>query len=113
MRFLIVAVSLFSSTVHAGFSVRGGGDEVALEFWQAYARAVDEIQDRQPEVARKIRGLNLEDVSEDVKVLIVDQPLLAAVDGGEQESVALNEPSTLRIWIDRARWRAITSPRLR
>ena len=93
-----------------GFSVRGGGDEVALEFLAEVATVLKEIRDSHPELASSVSGLAL---PEREQILVIEDPLMLEVPGGTQDSIAVNEPATGRIWINRARWASVRSNPLR
>jgi hypothetical protein len=111
----LTILSLLSPLAEAreGVTVRGGGDDTALEFTNAFHAAVNEIDARFPDLAAAVRPTAPEALLSRVSIFVEDQPLLVPAGEGTQESVAVNEPATLRIWINRARWRDVGHTRIR
>ena len=110
---LVLITFSFSSALAEGFSVRGGGDEAGLEFTNAYSFALEEIHKNYPDLAAKLAAYQLDGILDEVKIFVDDKPLHVDAGDGQQESVAVNEPATMRIWINRLRWNATTHPRIR
>ena len=109
--FLSILV-LLGQIAFAGDKTLNGGDDIAMEFQQAFYGAMLEISKNQPELYAQIREHDLSSVAKGAEFLIVDTPLKVVLGGIEQESVAANEPATKTIYINRARWRSITDVRV-
>lgn len=82
-----------------------GGDEVALEFRQAFSSAVSRAQEKLPALYGKIQAAGLPEVLESAEILVVDEPLLVKKDGVYQDSIALNSLSPRQIRVNRFRWK--------
>lgn len=93
-----------------GVSVRGGGDEVALEFLAEVNGVLQEIRERHPDLAPLV--INLKPPTRD-QILVSEEPLTIPIPGGVQDSIAVNEPHSGRIWVNRARWASVRSAPLR
>lgn len=115
MNMAILAGLLLATTAHSvgGFTIRGGGDEVAVDFMQAAYEAIDEIRKEDPELEVVIDSLLLERTIATAEVFVVDEEVSADIPGAMQASLAINDPATKRIWLNRDRWLAIKSPRMR
>lgn len=116
--FSLIVLSIFSLSVSAGgVSFRGGGDDIALEFTNALNEAIRQIQQKHPEIAEQLQGLDLESLSKKATIFIEDKKLFVTIGEGdktsEQESVAVNEPLSNSIWINRKRWNKVKQPRIR
>jgi len=97
-----------------GSSVRGGGDEVALEFQNAFARAIQNIKANKPELLKPQELNDLVAKANEANIVVVDTPLTTTTeDGAVQFSVAVNDPGQSRIDINRKRWNAIINPHIR
>jgi hypothetical protein len=90
-----------------------GGDEVALEFLQAFSSAVGVTKLAAPELYQKIQSAGLPLLPKLENIIVVEVPLPVQKDGYTQESVATNDPATGMIVINRARWEKIKNLRLR
>lgn len=101
--------SLFSADAFA-WKETGGGDELGLEFQRAFASALQRIENR--EVALEVDLAKLKRASSRAKVISADQPLLVSIGDEVQDSVAINEPATGLVRVQRARWKAISDPRV-
>lgn len=90
-----------------------GGDEVALEFLDAFDRARIYVQ-RDPSLAfASLRGFDFESTLASPRILTVDEPLFVEWGNQRQESAAVNYPRSKIIKVNRSRWRAIASPALK
>jgi hypothetical protein len=92
---------------------RGGGDEVGLEFHAAFHSALQELKNKDLATFKQIANAQIELVAKNAKVIVVDEALDVHVKDLIQDSVAANEPHTMTIMINRARWNAIKSPHLK
>ncbi|MGE3260231.1 MAG: hypothetical protein AB7K68_00485 [Bacteriovoracia bacterium] len=117
MKALILAVTLvftFTGPCFAsGSSVRGGGDEVALEFHKSLSRAISELKERDQEIYRRISADRLLDLSREAKIVVVDNALEVKIKDLIQNSVAVNVPAKNLILINRSRWQAIADDRVK
>lgn len=91
----------------------GGGDEVALEFTQAFRNAYQEIQANHPDLAAQLNGQDLEAAMKRASLFVVEQTLKVEYQGIQQESVATNTPASGWILINRYRWQQIRQQRIR
>jgi hypothetical protein len=96
-----------------GVTVRGGGDDTAFEFTNAFHAAMNEIAKSFPDLAGLVAPAAPEELLPKVNIFVEEQPLLVPAGEGTQESVAVNEPATARIWVNRARWRNVGHTRIR
>ncbi|MGZ3695673.1 MAG: hypothetical protein ACXWQO_16295 [Bdellovibrionota bacterium] len=90
-----------------------GGDEVALEFFQALASSVTVAKLASPELYQKIIAAGLPGLVKLENILVVEVPLPVQKDGYTQESAATNDPASGKILINRTRWQSIKNLRLR
>ena len=105
--FLALAVSLSAvaaQSVQAQDKIGNGGDEVALQFAQAFNTAIATIEAKLPELAFKVREARLRDVLAKATILVTEETLKISFAGVEQESIAMNQPQTRTIVINRLRW---------
>ena len=91
----------------------GGGDDVALEFAQAFDKAFNEIKANDPDLYNQIAAANLPDLLKSAQILVVNQPLKVTYNTLEQESVATNTPASKWIAINRFRWQQIHQAHIR
>ena len=111
---LVFMASFFSLPAMAeGTSIRGGGDEVALEFADSLRAAVVEVRERFPSWANEIDLATLNTAPDRATIFVTNAALMVPAGEGEQESVAVNDPAINTIWINRPRWQAITNDRIR
>lgn len=89
----------------SGSSVRGGGDEVGIEFQQVMATALKEAGN----MGLPVDMPQLEQIAAQAKVLVVDTPLFVESAGLRQDSIAVNDRSDQTIQINRSRWKMIQS----
>lgn len=111
--YLLTSLLYTVSSFAEGVSVRGGGDEIGLEFIKAAQDSIKNIRDRYPDIARKFNTAIVDSLLAESKIIIVEEPLFVPADNGQQASVAVNEPSSKTIWIHRQRWKAISSIHIR
>jgi hypothetical protein len=88
----------------------GGGDEVALEFRQAFAASLRTIKEGR--IRGKFSVGDLERAVEKANLVVVDEPLTVRFQDLTQESVAVNEPANWLIKINRGRWNSLKSAKL-
>lgn len=82
---------------------RGGGDEVGLDFLASTQRILEKKSSHE-KIASLLKKIPLQDLMEKTKVLVTDLDLVVAMDGVLQKSIAINDPSTFTIQINRKRW---------
>ena len=109
----ILSLACFPAFGREGVTVRGGGDDTALEFTNAFHAAMNEIEKSFPELAAAIAPAGPAALLPKVNIFVEENPLLVPAGEGSQESVAVNEPATLNVWINRARWRNVGHTRIR
>ncbi|WP_413577799.1 hypothetical protein ACLVWU_04980 [Bdellovibrio sp. HCB290] len=121
MRTFLLALSLFvgiSAFAQPGKVIRGnegayGGDEVGLEFKTLAKMGFDEIKREHDELAKLFsvtEALKMVDVAQ---VLAVDDNLQLEVNGVLQQVVMVNYPKEKKILINRMRWKAIGSKKIK
>jgi len=96
-----------------GTSIRGGGDELALDFAITLRAAVAEVRERFPTWGTELDLAGLEAAPDRTTIFVTSAALVVPAGGGEQESVAANDPSSRTIWINRSRWEGISNGRIR
>lgn len=87
-----------------------GGDEVSLEFLEAFDRAWTFVRRSPSPVFAEIRSEELEAIVKGARILTVDEPLFVEWGNHRQESAAVNFRRAKVIKVNRARWAAIPSP---
>lgn len=113
MRFLLLAALLVTASATSlaeeklGNEGANGGDEVALEFKQAFSSAVARAKERSPYLYEMITGAKLPLVFGSAIVLVTDEPLTVKRNGFYQDSVAINYPNTGQIILNRHRWKEL------
>ncbi|RZA09912.1 MAG: hypothetical protein EOP11_00115 [Proteobacteria bacterium] len=112
---LLIIFSLTSASAFSreGVTVRGGGDETALEFTNAFHAAVQEIEKRGGPLRAEIETSELAALLPKVSFFVEDRPILLATAGGTVEAVAVSAPASLTIKLNRARWRQVAHTRIR
>ncbi|KYG66677.1 hypothetical protein AZI86_06425 [Bdellovibrio bacteriovorus] len=112
MRFLraflssIVVLSLSWSWA-SGTSVRGGGDDVGLEFQSAFMFALQDIRLNHQDLYSQIAPSGVYQVALQTKIFVFDGPLFLDDTTQDQNVVALNDPSNYSIALSRPRWEQI------
>lgn len=109
----IVVPALALPVRQEGFGVRGGGDEIALEFFMSAQKAIEDVGVLDAEMAAVFKRLRVTDSLSAMSVVVVTYPLFVATDEERQESIAVNEPSASRVLVNRARWRDLSDERIR
>lgn len=104
---LCVSASALAAEASQGNEGANGGDEVALEFRQAFASAVARTQSRLPYVYEMITKAQLPRIMESAVVLVTDSPLTVKRNGLYQESIAINYPDLNQIILNRQRWKEL------
>ncbi len=85
----------------------GGGDEIALDFHQAFYRSLTKASNMPKEFYDKLMLEKLDDLVNEVSIFITDDEIPVVAQNLIQNSVAYNEPSTKQVLINRNRWTAI------
>jgi hypothetical protein len=103
----ILSVAALMMAIQPSFAgtERGGGDPVGLDFQAEAAKAVTKITQQE---LGAVSYSELIQKLESAKYIVVDQALNLVLANAIQNSAAENEPSTSTIYINRARWQAIT-----
>ncbi|MGZ3693979.1 MAG: hypothetical protein ACXWQO_07245 [Bdellovibrionota bacterium] len=113
---LLLALTLGSLPAQAredgGEGLSGGGDEIGLEFEKSFDTALALTAKNFPELAAKMKAAGLARDSE-AMVVVTEKNIQVEKNGVTQESVAENYPSRKLILVNRARWQAITNPRVK
>ena len=107
--FSLLVGLIFSLSSMAGFSVRGGGDEIGIEFLTLFSQALKNIQDGDNAELKKLLKKNFGPKVAKIQVVVVDEPLPVGVNGAIQESTAVNYPMLNLIKVHRARWNKVPS----
>jgi hypothetical protein len=115
--FSLAMVLLFSLQSHAVFGggdhAGNGGNDVGLEFESSFHRAIDAIKQYKIAGLEKIAAINYDSRLTDLKVVVVNEPLVITVGDGTQECVAINYPLKQIVQLNGARWKAISDPKVR
>ena len=106
-------VCLAAITTHAGDRIGNGGDEVSMEFLQAFSSAMKTIANESPELSTQVSRANLEQVLAGATLLVVSDALPVERYGVVQDSIAVNDASTKRIFVNRFRWTEIRDPHVK
>lgn len=109
---LIATLLLLQNPAFAGRE-GNGGDDVALEFLDAFQTSYTVIKNAVPVLYKEIKDRHLDEVAKKATVVVVETPLYVEKDGYEQESVAKNDPKTGLVLINRARWQKIANVHIR
>lgn len=109
----LMILAFAQTSMASGSSVRGGGDEVALEFHKNFATALQELKEKDQETYSKIAGNSLAGLAQKVKIVVVDDALDIKFRDLIQNSVAVNTPAQNLIMINRARWNDIQDSRVK
>lgn len=88
----------------------GGGDEVGLEFKQAFYRSLYKSKDLPVEFYKKLMAEKLEQIADQTSVFVTDAEIPVVAQNLIQNSVAYNEPASMQILVNRKRWLAIRDP---
>lgn len=108
---LLTLITTLALTTNAhAWKETGGGDEVGLDFQQALKRSLREL------AIRPMNGLSLDEIeaaTERASIIAVEHDLTVNTGKFTQESVATNEPVTGIIQVNRARWNAIGSEKMK
>jgi hypothetical protein len=113
MKNLFVLFLLTSGFCTSAFAWKetGGGDEVALDFQRSFATALRAVQEG------KIGGIftanQLLEVSQKTKIMVVEERLTVESGGIQQDSIAVNDPASAQIRINRARWNGLKDGHLK
>lgn len=108
---LLILLALIANDTQAGGKTIGnGGDEIALEFQNAAISALEESEDLGLIKADQLELLR--DTALNATILVTENPLASIRNGTEQESIAVNVPSSRTIIINRFRWTDISNPYL-
>jgi hypothetical protein len=102
---LAIGASLQSNAI--GNEGANGGDEVGLEFQQAFAGAVAVAKVKSPAIYGAILKSGLETKLANAKIVVVDEALPILVGEAYQDSIATNDPQTMIIKINRTGWNQI------
>jgi|GEM_PF-4971908 len=109
---VLILLAFFAYDAQAGGKTIGnGGDEIALEFQNAAAGALEDSRDLgliKPEEFSALRYTAL-----NATILVTENPLASFRDNTEQESIAVNVPASGTIIINRFRWEDINNPYLK
>lgn len=84
-----------------------GGDEIGIEFRQAFESAATFMKGKRPDVWKKIAKTAA--ILPNAKVIAVDEELTIDIGGVKQVGVATNRPAKATIYVNRGRWAAITN----
>lgn len=110
---LMVGSTASAVTSMEGSGVRGGGDELGLEFTSVATAAMAEAAALDAGLATLVAAHDLVTVAAKMEVIAADAPLVEFSKGSFQEFVAINEPSLRRVYVNRERWAALKSAPLR
>lgn len=88
----------------------GGGDEVALEFRNAFATALRAV--KEGKITGRFSAEDLERAAEKASVIVVDEKITVRFRDLTQESVAVNKPAEGLIKINRDRWNRLKNAKI-
>lgn len=111
-----ITLFLFTSTLAYGAKGTeggGGGDDVALEFQQAFAKMIAKSKINSEDLYDLINRESLTSVAEKAQIIVIDKDIPVEVQGLIQNSIAYNDPETNRILINRERWSKIKQAEIR
>ncbi|RZA06616.1 MAG: hypothetical protein EOP11_09865 [Proteobacteria bacterium] len=108
--FVLLGLAAVSGEAFA-WKETGGGDEVGLEFRNAFATALRAVRDGSIQGAFTVEAL--EETVAKAHVIVVDESLSVRFGDTKQDSVAVNIPADTLIKVNRARWRGLKTDRLK
>lgn len=112
LKFVVSFVCVFVLSANAyAWKETGGGDEVALEFQQAFFSALRAVEEGK--VSGKFSAEGLKAAARKAQIVVVEKPLLVKAPGGTQESIAVNTPASFLIQVNRSRWNAIRDVKIK
>ena len=109
--FLSMTIASLTKARTGGLDGGSGGDEIGLQFHEAFHRAFNNLKSK-PELFALLKDRDLERHEQEAKVLVVDTALSVSADGREQFSLAENDLETQTVLINRARWMTLTDAHL-
>ena len=104
----LLSLSMTNSYAAVGSGVKGGGDEVGLEFQASFNTALENLKTNNSPAYNVIYHSDIKDIFKKAKIITVDDALDVTVKDLIQTSVAINIPSTNTVMINRSRWNNIT-----
>jgi hypothetical protein len=110
---LALAVICVGLSARAQDKIGNGGDEVALEFNQAFSTAIRNINEKLPHLAAFLNTKELSAVIAKATILITDGPLPVSLNGIPQSSIATNDVEKQQVLIQRARWKELTNSHIK
>jgi len=112
LKFSLLMLALVASTNDAfAWKETGGGDEIGLEFRNAFATALRAVKDGT--VKGSFSAEALEKAASTAHVLVVEEPLSVSFAGTKQDSVAVNIPAEALIKVNRFRWSGLKAEKLK
>lgn len=112
MTILVTGRHVFAYTPN-GPGGTGGGNEIALEFSQAFSEGLAQLKAIDPKSHQSLVTGGILHLPTKVTILVVNTPLNVIYKGNTQESVATNEPAVQLILINGTRWSKITDKKLK
>src|SRR5689334_13215732 len=98
-------VSLSAKAQFGGDHAGNGGNDVGIEFESSFHRAIDNIHKYKIKGLEKVAQIDFEYRLPELKVVVVNEPLLVTVGENTQECVAINYPIKQTVHINGANWR--------
>jgi hypothetical protein len=108
--FVLLGLAAVSGDAFA-WKETGGGDEVGLEFRNAFANALRAVKDGT--IGGNFSAEDLEKAAEKARVLVVEESLSVSFGGAKQDSVAVNIPADALIKVNRTRWIGLKTEKLK
>lgn len=104
---LLMTNAAFAAIPMEGSGVRGGGDELGLQFSVAAQAAILEAGRLDAGLAAVLQSADAGKIAATMEVIATDAPLVEFSKGSYQEFVAINEPARGRVYVNRDRWAAL------
>lgn len=104
---LLMTTPSFAAIPMEGSGVRGGGDELGLEFSVAAQAAILEAGRLDAGLAAVLQSADAAKIAATMEIIATDAPLVEFSKGSYQEFVAINEPARGRVYVNRDRWAAL------
>jgi len=109
--FLAIALCSLPAFAREGVTVRGGGDDAALEFTTAFASGLTDLAKFAPELSSLVNAEATRAALARTVIFVEDDETVN--DRRAPEAVAFTDVAENRIFLNRARWQAVAHSRLR
>jgi hypothetical protein len=108
---IIIFLMFLSLNTYAigGDNAGNGGDNVAIEFESSFHRALQNIKSLQLKGFEDISKIDFGAKMNNLKIIVVDDPLTVNIGDATQDCVAVNFPSKNLIRINRSNWNSISN----